>query len=66
MFGSVVDFQLLDQSTGLCWGKGLIQGGRRMGIQIILHQHDLLGGGILHIDEVADEVGPVYFGSASR
>src|SRR6266567_239899 len=54
-----MDLQLLRQPPGLCWLKHLIEGGGRVRIQIIHHQDDLVGLGILHVDQLAHKQRPV-------
>src|SRR5713101_501120 len=63
MKGSVMDLQLLRQSPGFCWFKGLIEGGGRVRVQIVHDQDDLVGLGIVHVDQLAHKVCPVDFGA---
>jgi len=65
MLGPVMHLPPLSQPSGLCWGKRLIQGGRLVGVEVVHHQHNLLGLRILHIDQCLHHLGKVY-GCPSR
>src|SRR5262245_11999354 len=54
MFGRVVHFQLLPQPPRLRRGKGLVERGGDMSVEVVHHQHDARGVGVVDIDEVLD------------
>jgi hypothetical protein len=43
MFGCVVNLESVSQSFGFGWRKGLVQAGRRVGVELIHYQHQFLG-----------------------
>ena len=49
VLGRVMPFEPLDEAAGFGGGEGGIERGRRMGAQVVLNQHDFLGGGEMHI-----------------
>ncbi len=55
-FGRVVDLQLLHQAPRLGGREASGEGGRGMGVELVQHQHDLLGG-VMDIDELLDPGG---------
>src|SRR5581483_7464617 len=57
----VVNLQLLRESPGFGRLKDLVERRRRMGVEIIEHQHNLLRFGIVNLDEFADKVCPIRF-----
>lgn len=66
MFRRVMQFQLFQQTPGLSRREYLIEGGWSMGIQVIHHQHNLLGVRIVDIDHLPDEAGPIHFRPLGR
>ena len=58
-----MDFQLPEDAAGLNWSKGLVQGGGCMRIEVVHDQDDLLGFGIVNIDQLSHEVRPVLAGA---
>ena len=63
MHGGVVPLQLLQDAPGLLRREGLIERGRLVHVEIVEHQHDALGGGEVHIDQLAQLVGDVERGA---
>ena len=61
-----MDLQLLHQTTGLSGSKGVIQGRRGMGGQVIHHQHDFLRLGVVDIDQFLDKMSPILAGFLLR
>jgi hypothetical protein len=55
----VVQLQLVGQPLGLGRRERRIQRRRRVGVEVVLHQHDPLGVGIVDVDQVLDAVRPV-------
>src|SRR5208337_620857 len=49
MFWRVMPFEPFDEAARFGGGEGGIERGRRMGAQVVLNQHDFLGGGEMHI-----------------
>ena len=45
----VMPFEPFDEAARFWGGEGGIERGRRMGAQVVLNQHDFLGGGEMHI-----------------
>ena len=52
VLGGVVQLQLVRQAPGLRGREGLVQGRRRVGVQVVLDQHEALGVGVAHVDEL--------------
>jgi hypothetical protein len=59
----VVQLQLVGQPLGLGRLEGLIQRRGCVGVEVVLHQHDLLGVGVVDVDQVLDAVRPVDAGA---
>src|SRR5580765_1284781 len=66
MFGGVVDLQLVDQSPGFGRREPLVQRRHLVRVQVVHHQHDLLGRRVLDVDQVADHLGEIDLGTAIR
>src|SRR5947209_4192364 len=64
VFGSIMNLQLLTEALRFLWGKHLIESRWRMRIQVIHHQHDLLGLWIMHVDELTHKFSPIHFRSS--
>ncbi len=45
VLGRVTPFKPFDEAAGFGGGEGGVERGRRMGAQVVLNQHDFLGGG---------------------
>jgi len=54
MPGGVVELKLVGQAFGFGRRESLVQGGRRVGVEVVLDQHDLLGVGIVDVDQRLD------------
>src|SRR5215207_8069028 len=63
VLGGVVQLQLVGQPPGLRGRERRIQRRRRVGVEVVLHQHDLLGGRVVDVDQVFDAVRPVDAGA---
>src|SRR5215213_9559390 len=59
MLGGVVDLQPVSQALGLGWREGLVERGGRVRVEVVHDQHDLLGVGIVDVDQLLDAVGEV-------
>jgi hypothetical protein len=59
MLGRGVQLQPIGQPLGLGRRERLIQRRRRVGVEVVLHQHDLLGIRVADIEQVLDAVRPV-------
>src|SRR5215210_6821328 len=55
----VVDLQLLAQASGFGRSKRLIQGGGGVGVEVIHHQNDLLGAGVVEVNQLSYAIRPV-------
>lgn len=62
--GGVVDLQALCQRPGFGCGEGLVEGPDGVGIEIVHHQHDFLGIGIVNAEQVINFLSPVDSGCA--
>ena len=60
VLGGVVELQAAQNAPGFGGRKGLIEGTGRVGRQVILHNPDALGIGIVDIDEFAHALGVVF------
>jgi hypothetical protein len=65
VLGRVVELDAAQDASGLGGRKGLIEGACGVGRQVILHNADAFGVGIVNIDEFADALG-VILGGAPR
>src|SRR5712691_10448833 len=63
MLGGVVQLQPIGQPLGLGWLERLIQRRGGVGVEVVLHQHDLLGAGVVDLEQVLDAVCPVDAGA---
>ena len=54
-----MQLQPIGQPLGLGRLERLIQRRGRVGVEVVLHQHDHLSVGVAHIDQVLDAVRPV-------
>ena len=64
MLGRVVPLEALDQPAGLGRGKGLVQRSLGVGVQIVLDEDDLPGGGKVRVGQVPENMGIVDGGVA--
>src|SRR5437899_12737178 len=62
MFGRVMELDPLQQAPGLCGRVSLVESRSSMGVEIILHQTNVLGVRIGLINQPADAVGIVQLG----
>src|SRR5579872_7172450 len=51
-----MNFQSVNQASSFGWFKGFVQRSRRMRVQVIHHQHDLLGVWVVNVDQVFDDL----------
>src|SRR5205809_6674158 len=63
MLGCVMYLQLISNALGLGWLKGFVQGGRRMGVEVVHHQHHPLSLGIMHVHQLSCPVSPIQLGA---
>src|SRR6516162_4171571 len=63
MLGRVNDFQTPDQPTSFLGRKGFVQGAQTVGVEVIHHQRDPLRLRPMHIDQLANGLGPVGLGA---
>src|SRR5215211_6387545 len=59
MLGGVVQLQPIGQPLGLGRRERRIQRRGRVGVEVVLDQHDLLGVGVVDVEQVLDAVRPV-------
>src|SRR5512132_2922520 len=59
VLGCVVQLQPVGQPLGLRRRERRVQRRRRVGVEVVLDQHDHVGVGIVHIDQLPDAVRPV-------
>ena len=64
MFRRVVKMQAFQEAIGLSWRKGFIQGGGRVGIEIVQNEMDTSGVRLDAIDQEAHLVGEVLTSAA--
>src|SRR5688572_17462697 len=64
VLGGVVQLELGGQALGLGRWEGLVQGGRGVGVEVVLNQDDPLGVRIVDVDQLLDALGPVEAGAA--
>jgi resolvase-like protein len=57
VFRRVMNLQFVDQAPCLVWRKSLVQRGRFVRVEIVLHYHNLVRLGMHFVDQVADGVG---------
>jgi hypothetical protein len=58
-----VDLRLVGQALRLGRLEGLVERGRRVGIQVVHDQDDPLGVRAVHVDQLLDDAGPIQLGS---
>src|SRR6266536_3227697 len=63
MLGRVVQLEPVGQPLGLSRLERLVQRRRGVGVEVVLHQHDLLGIGVVDVDQVLDAMRPVDAGA---
>ena len=63
VFWGVVELKAAQDATGLSGGKGLVEGAGGMDRQVVLHDTDAGGLGVMDIDEFAHAVGIVHGGA---
>ncbi len=66
MLRRVMDLQSLSNPARFGGREGFVERGGYVRVEVVHHQHDLLGSGVVHIDELIDAVRPVHFGVAGR
>src|SRR6516164_8697166 len=59
VLGRVVELDLVQQPPGLRRRERLIQAGPVVGVQVVLHQADLLRPGVMHVHQIPDTAGVV-------
>ena len=64
VLGRVMPFEALDEPARLGRGKGLIERGWLVGIEIILHQHDFHRVGKMRVGQIPEHVGIIDGGVA--
>lgn len=64
VFGGVVDLQALGQCERGGWVEGFVEGRDGVGVEVVHHQHDLLGFGVVDVEEPLDLPSPVDLGPA--
>ena len=64
VLGGVVPFEALDEPARLGRGKGLIERGWLVGVEIILHQHDFHRVGKMRVGQIPEHVGIIDGGVA--
>ena len=57
MLGRVVPFETLDEPARLGGGEGFVERGRLVGVEIVLHQHDLRRVGKMHVRQIPERMG---------
>src|SRR5215204_705226 len=60
MFRCVMPFQLVQDTPRFLWRERLVQGPHRMGVEIVRHQHDLLGCGEVLVYQLLQLVSEVH------
>lgn len=66
MLGGVMHLKALAESTRLGSGKDFIEGRKRVRIEIVQHQDDLVGSRIVLLSQLADKLSPFLFGPLHR
>jgi hypothetical protein len=64
--GRVVQLQPVGQPLGLGRRERRIQRRRGVGVEVVLDQHDLLGIGVVDVDQLLDGSAPSRCGCAER
>ena len=64
VFGGVVELRALREGERPLRGECLVERGDGVGVEVVHHQHHLLGLGIVHGQEPFDLLGPVHPGPA--
>lgn len=64
MLGRAVDLQALDYPPGFLRHEGLVQARRRVGVQLVHHQHDLVRLPVASVDQIPHDLGEVLAGPA--
>ena len=64
MLGRVMDLQSIQQLLGVSRRKGVVQGGRRMRVEVVHHQDHVPDPGIMQRQNFFDKAGPVFFRAA--
>lgn len=59
VLGRVVDFKPVGQAFCFCRRERLVKRGRRVGVELIHHQHHALGVAVASVEQVANEHRPV-------
>lgn len=52
MFWRVMDFETIEQTSCRVGLKSFVESGGFMRIEIITHQHDFFGSGVLHVEQI--------------
>src|SRR6266496_4147045 len=63
VLGPVLDLQLVGKPFGLGGFGRLVQRRRGVGVEVVLHEHDGLGVGVVDVDQILDAVRPVDAGA---
>src|ERR1700722_11882931 len=63
MFGRVNYFESTDQSPGFLGRKGFVQGAQAVRVEVVHHESNSLRFSPMDVDQLADGLGPVGFGS---
>src|ERR1019366_1737851 len=59
-----MNLQFLDQAASLVRRKRFVQRSRLVRVQVVLHQHNLIGVGVAHIDQILDRLSIIHTGAA--
>jgi DNA-binding FadR family transcriptional regulator len=59
-----MDLELVREALGLGGEKGLVEGRRGVGVEVVQHEDNALGVGVADVDQVLDDVGEVDPGAA--
>ena len=57
VLGRIMPFEALDEPARLGRGKGLIERGGLVGVEIVLHQHDFHRVGKMHVRQIPERMG---------
>ena len=52
MFWRVIDFETIEQTSCRVGLKSFVESGGFMRIEMITHQHDFFGSGVLHVEQI--------------
>jgi hypothetical protein len=58
-----MNLEFLQETARFGWRKGLVERRGSVGVEIVHHQHEFFGLGVMDIDSFADEVSPILTGA---